>query len=63
MTRTFNLMQLFSMVDGRLSNSGMSSVTQVLEHVCNTQGLMTHHLPVAYEYLKKQKSKLVHRSN
>lgn len=51
MTKNFNLMQLFSIVDGRLSNSGMDAVYDVLNHITD-DNLMTHHLPVAMDYLK-----------
>lgn len=49
MTKQFSLLQLFNIVDGRLSTS-MDDVYNILNHVCDTS-LMTHHLPVAVDYL------------
>lgn len=51
-TKKYTLLQLFSIVDGRLSTAGMESVYDILEHVCNMPGIMTHHLPVANRYVK-----------
>lgn len=53
MTKQFTLLQLFSLVDGRLSTN-MDDVYSMLNHVCNDD-LMTHHLPVAMNYLKEKK--------
>lgn len=52
MTKQFNLLQLFSLADGRLSTS-MEDVSNMLEHICDTE-LMTHHLPVAMSYVKNK---------
>ena len=53
MTKRFMLIQLFSIVDGRLSQT-IDDVYDILNHVFNTD-FMTHHLPVAYKYLKENK--------
>ena len=50
MTKKFTLLQLFSIVDGRLSST-MDDVYDILNHVTDSD-LMTHHLPVAMSYLK-----------
>lgn len=50
MKKQFTSEQLFSLVDGRLS-TGIEDVYDMLNHVCDTS-LMTHHLPVAFDYLK-----------
>lgn len=55
MTKQFSLLQLFSLVDGRLSTD-IGDVYQMLDHICDTQ-LMTHHLPVAMKYLKEKNPK------
>lgn len=55
MTKKFSLLQLFSLADGRLSTS-IEDVTNMLEHVCDTE-LMTHHLPVAMDYVKNKNPK------
>lgn len=52
MTKKFTLLQLFSLADGRLSTS-MEDVSNMLEHICDT-GLMTHHLPIAMNYIKNK---------
>ncbi len=52
MTKNFTLLQLFSLVDGRLSTS-MSDVYDMLNHICDSD-LMTHHLPVALSYVKEK---------
>lgn len=52
MTKKFTLLQLFSLVDGRLATK-IEDVYDMLNHVCDTQ-LMTHHLPVAMNYLKEK---------
>ncbi len=53
MTKQFTLLQLFFILDGRLSTS-MDDVYDILNHICDTY-LMTHHLPVAMSYLKEKK--------
>ncbi|HEY4755759.1 MAG TPA: hypothetical protein VIH28_06880 [Ignavibacteriaceae bacterium] len=55
MTKQFNLLQLFSIVDGRLSTK-IDDVYLMLNHICD-DNLMTHHLPVAMNYLKEKKPK------
>lgn len=50
MTKKFNLKQLFTIVDGRIS-TGMEDIYSILNHLCD-QELMTHHLPVASDYVK-----------
>ncbi len=52
MTKQFTLLQLFSLADGRLSTS-MEDVSNMLEHICDAE-LMTHHLPVAMDYVKNK---------
>lgn len=52
MTKQFTLKQLFSIVDGRLSTS-ISGVYDILNHITGEE-LMTHHLPVASNYLKSK---------
>lgn len=52
MTKKFNLQQLFSLVDGRLSTD-IGDVYEMLNHICD-DNLMTHHLPVAGKYLKEK---------
>lgn len=54
MTKKFTLLQLFSVVDGRLT--AMDDVYSLLDHVCDTN-LMTHELPVAEDYLKSKMPK------
>jgi len=54
-TKKFNLMELFTLVDGRLSYAGIGSLYKLLGHICNEEGIMTHHLPVAANYLKECK--------
>ncbi len=51
MTKKFTTLQLFSVVDGRLSTT-MDDVYAILNHITG-DSLMTHHLPVAMDYLKK----------
>lgn len=53
MTKKFNLLQLFSLVDGRLSTT-MDDVYSMLNHICDDESLMTHHLPVAMNYIKEK---------
>lgn len=55
MTKQFTLLQLFSLVDGRLSTS-MDDVYEMLNHICDSD-LMTHHLPVAMKYVKEKNPK------
>lgn len=55
MTKKFTLLQLFSLVDGRLSTN-MGDVYDMLNHICD-ESLMTHHLPVAMSYLKEKHPK------
>ncbi len=50
MTKKFTLTQLFSLVDGRLSTS-IGDVYEMLNHICDDE-LMTHHLPVAKNYIE-----------
>ena len=50
MTKQFTLEQLFSLCDGRLSTN-MDDVYAMLNHICDSD-LMTHHLPVAMDYLR-----------
>lgn len=54
-TKTFTLMQLFSIVDGRLSNAGMDSVYDVLGHVSNNDGISTIGLVMVQDNLKANK--------
>ena len=55
MTKKFTLLQLFSLLDGRLSTK-IEDVYDMLNHICDTD-LMTHHLPVAMDYLKEKNPK------
>lgn len=55
MTKQFTLLQLFSVVDGRLSST-IEDVYDILNHACNDE-LMTHHLPIAMDYLKEKNPK------
>lgn len=55
MTKQFSLLQLFSLVDGRLSTS-MDDVYDMLNHICDEE-LMTHHLPTALDYLREKNPK------
>lgn len=50
MKKQFTLLQLFSIIDGRLGTT-MDDVYEVLNHVCDDD-LMTHHLPIASNYVK-----------
>ena len=52
MTKQFTLLQLFLIVDGRLSTF-MEDVYMILNHICNDD-LMMHHIPVAVDYLKEK---------
>jgi len=51
MTKQFSLLQLFTLVDGRLSVP-MSDVYLMIGHICDDGGLMTHNLPTAMDYIK-----------
>lgn len=53
-TKQYSLLQLFSLVDGRLSTS-MDDVHDMLGYICRFDGIMTHHLPTAHKYLKANK--------
>lgn len=55
MIKQFTELQLFSIVDGRLATD-ISDVYDILNHVCD-QSLMTHHLPVAFDYVKSKNPK------
>lgn len=50
MKKEFSLLQLFSIIDGRLSTN-MGDVYEMLNHICD-YNLYTHHLPVAMKYVK-----------
>jgi len=50
-TKSFTLVQLFSIVDGRLSTS-MDDVYDILNHITG-DNLMTHHLPVAMKFVSE----------
>ncbi len=50
-TKEFTLLQLFSIIDGRLSTN-IGDVYDMLNHITGND-LMTHHLPVAMDYIKK----------
>lgn len=55
MTKQFTTLQLFSITDGRLSTS-IDDIYEMLNHICDTE-LMTHHLPIAFNYLKEKSPK------
>jgi hypothetical protein len=55
MIKQFTTLQLFSIIDGRLSTT-IDDVYDILNHVCNDE-LMTHHLPVAMDYLRYKNPK------
>lgn len=55
MTKKFDLIQLFSIVDGRLSND-IGDVYEMMNHICD-DNLMTHHLPVAMKYIENKTPK------
>jgi len=55
MKKNFTFLQLFSLIDGRLSNT-IDDVYDILNHVCDTE-LMTHHLPTAFKYIKLKNPK------
>lgn len=44
-TKTFTLMEMYSIVDGRLSNAGMDSVYEILGHTSSNPHPFTHELP------------------
>lgn len=50
MTKEFTFEQLFSLLDGRMSTK-IDDIYDMLNHICDTS-LMTHDLPVAFNYLK-----------
>lgn len=52
MKKKFSLLQLFSLVDGRLSTE-IGDVYIMLNHICDVN-LYTHHLPIALNYLKEK---------
>lgn len=55
MTKKFSTLQLFSLVDGRMSTK-VEDIYDMLNHICDTN-LMIHHLSVAYKYLKEKNPK------
>ena len=55
MTKKFTLLQLFSLIDGRLSTS-IDDVYEMLNHIMDDE-LMTHELPTAMSYLKTKNPK------
>lgn len=61
MKKQFNLLQLFSLVDGRLSTT-IDDVYDMLNHICDNN-LMTHHLPVALKYVKEKNPKWFQQVN
>ena len=50
--KKFTLLQLFSLVDGRLSTK-MEDVYDMLNHITG-ESLMTHHLPVAMKFIQEK---------
>lgn len=52
MIKRFTELQLFSLTDGRMSTK-MEDIYEMLNHICDME-LMTHHLPVAFNYLEKK---------
>ncbi len=56
-TKKFTLMELFSIVDGRLSNSGMDGVYDVLEWVSGNEGITTIGLVMVQDQIKAQQPK------
>jgi hypothetical protein len=52
MEKKFKLLQLFSILDGRLSTK-MEDVYDMLNHITG-ESLMTHHLPTAMKFLKEK---------
>jgi len=69
MKKKFTTVQLFSIVDGRLSTT-IAEVFDILNHVCD-ESLTTSQLPPAFDYIKmknpkwfqEQKEKLKHIAN
>lgn len=55
MTKNFNLLQLFSLVDGRLSTN-MEDVYSMINHITDDD-LMTHQLSIAFKYIKNKNPK------
>jgi hypothetical protein len=53
MTKKFTLLQLFNIVDGRLSTN-MDDIYAILNHVTG-ENLFTHQLPFANNYLKSKR--------
>ncbi len=51
MIKEFTMLQLFSILDGRLSTE-IGDVYDMLNHITGVN-LMTHHLPVAMNYIKE----------
>ena len=51
MTKKFTLLQLFSIIDGRLSTE-IGDVYEMLNHITG-ENLYTHHLPVAMKYIEE----------
>lgn len=58
--KKFTLLQLFSLIDGRLSTT-MDDVYDMLNHIMNTS-LMTHHLGTANKYLKMKNPEWFHKA-
>jgi len=69
MKKKFTTVQLFTIVDGRLSTT-VAEAFEILNHVCDLS-LMTSELPVVFDYIKmknpkwfqEQKEKLKHIAN
>lgn len=55
MTKKFTIIQLFSLLDGRLATT-IDDVYLTLNHITD-DNLMTHHLPVAFNYVKLKNPK------
>jgi hypothetical protein len=53
MQKKFTLLQLFQIVDGRMTTN-IGDIYDILNHVCDTT-LYTHHLPVARDFIVKKK--------
>lgn len=49
--KKFTILQLFSLIDGRLSTK-MDDIYDMLNHITG-DSLMTHHLPVANQFIKQ----------
>ena len=50
---TFTLKQLYALTEGKLSTS-MNGIYDMLGAATGTKGLMTHHLPVAINYVREK---------